>query len=509
MKNIKKVLAVLIALTVLFSLSVSVFAASITIEGGNADETYTAYKLFDATIGTAAAEGEDPPVSYTIAKTISDAENPVWTTIIGEATADSNGVYTAQGLTFTPSAGDANVYVVAATDSFDAAAFAAFLNNNKTTLGTGITSSGTTITVTEKGYYFVDTTLGSLCSLVTPETTQKLYEKNSIPTLTKEVQEDSDSTWGASAHGDMGQTMNFRLTVNTGTNSNAPTPASGSTPATLNGVDANYVITDTLPAGMTYTGDTFATTEGASKVSGVDSAASVAISGWTLGTDFWATYSEDVLTITLGAAKVASLGQNADIIITYGARIDTDAVVGGNGNVNTAYLEYQHQKTTNATTTVYTYEFSIEKVDKANNSTKLKDVEFVLKDASGNYFIASASNASVWQATENKIKTSTDGTITFTGLDAGTYTLTEVATNDGYNLLDTDVTVTIAADGTVSMSGAKSVSDGKIVIENAKGAVLPSTGGIGTTIFYVLGTILVFGCGIILVAKKRAKAMDK
>ena len=102
-----------------------------------------------------------------------------------------------------------------------------------------------------------------------------------------------------------------------------------------------------------------------------------------------------------------------------------------------------------------------------------------------------------------------DGTITFTGLDAGTYTLTEVATNDGYNLLDTDVTVTIAADGTVSMSGAKSVSDGKIVIENAKGAVLPSTGGIGTTIFYVLGTILVFGCGIILVAKKRAKAMDK
>ena len=159
----------------------------------------------------------------------------------------------------------------------------ALLGDNKASLGTGITGSGAEITVTEDGYYFVDTTLGALCSLYTNNTDQVLYEKNSIPTLTKEVQEDSSAeAWGASAQGDMGQTMNFRLTVNTGTNSNADQSA---TP--YNGVDADYVITDTLPAGMTY----------------MDNAA---IEGWTKGTDFTAAVSGDVLTITLKASKVSN-----------------------------------------------------------------------------------------------------------------------------------------------------------------------------------------------------------
>ncbi|MBQ6314180.1 MAG: isopeptide-forming domain-containing fimbrial protein [Mogibacterium sp.] len=471
MKKLSKVLVLVLSAIMVLAMSASVFAAggTITVENPATGETYTAYKIFDASVGTKPATGE-APVSYTITK----ADNPVWTAIIGD-TAAVEGVYTVQGLTFTPSASDANVYIVKALDTFDAAAFAAFLDGKKASLP--VAGTGTTITVTEDGYYFVDTTLGSLCALYTNNTEQKIYEKNSIPTLKKEVQEDSTSTWSATAQGDMGQTMNFRLTVNTGTNANAPgSPAS-------NGVDADYVITDTLPAGMTY----------------MDNAA---IEGWTKDTDFTVDYTGDVLTITLKAAKVATLGQNADVVITYGARIDSDAVVGGSGNVNKATMTYQHQTTEEVQTTVYTYKFEIEKVDKADNTIKLDGVEFVLKDANGKQYKASTDNSSIW-VDDNKVVTANGGKAEFVGLDAGTYTLTEVKTNDGYNLLDGDVTVTISDTGAVSMEGAKSVVDGKIVIENAQGTVLPGTGGIGTTIFYVLGSLLVVGCGIVLISRKR------
>ncbi len=466
----KKFLAIVLIAVMMMAMGTVAFAegGTITVEGAATGETYTAYKIFDASINAT----DTSKVSYTISKS-----SPVWSVVVGSATAE-NGVYTANGLTFTPTASDPTVFTVAATDTFNVVTFAKLLGDNKASLGTGITGSGAKITVTEDGYYFVDTTLGALCSLYTNNTDQVLYEKNSIPTLTKEVQEDSSEAWGASAQGDMGQTMNFRLTVNTGTNSNADQSA---TP--YNGVDADYVITDTLPAGMTY----------------MDNAA---IEGWTKGTDFTAAVSGDVLTITLKASKVSTLGQNADIVITYGARIDTDAVVAGDGNVNTAKLAYQQQETEEVTATVYTYKFEILKVDAADD-TPLAGVKFTLKNSEGKYFVASASNSSVWQDAENKLTTDSEGKIVCTGLDADTYTLTEVETLDGYNLLTDPVTVTIAADGTVSATGAGSVADGVITIENETGTILPSTGGIGTTIFYIVGSILVLGAAVILITRRR------
>ena len=518
MKNIKKILALFLMLTVVVGLSTVVRAVEVTVEGAKTDETYNAYKLFDATI-----DGEK--VSYTILKEVGEEENkttnPVWTAVVGSASADSKGVYTVNGLKFTPSAGDPNVFVVEQTDDFSAADLAAALNTilqaaeeGEKPLGEPITGNNKKITIPDDqlGYYFVDTTLGSLCSLVTPNAGQVLYEKNSVPTLKKEVREDSEDDpekqFGESANGDMGQTMQFKLTVNTGTNEQGAAISESDRPEP-SGVDDNYVITDTLPTGMTYTGDTFATTTGAQKVEGTDSTATVSISGWTLGTDLWVTYEGDVLTITLKADKVKALGQDTDIEILYGARIDSDAVVGGDGNTNTAVLRYKNQVTTEVEATVYTYKFEVLKVDAEDNETTLDGVKFTLKDSNGKYYVASTDNASIWQTEENAIATSDGGKITFTGLDAGTYTLTEVETKDGYNLLDGDVTVTISDTGEVSMDGAKSVEDGVITIENRAGVVLPSTGGIGTTVFYVVGALLLFVPAIILVSKKKTGTMDK
>lgn len=104
-----------------------------------------------------------------------------------------------------------------------------------------------------------------------------------------------------------------------------------------------------------------------------------------------------------------------------------------------------------------------------------------------------------------------DGTVTFKGLGAGTYTITETKTLPGYNTIDPiTFTLTFNKDGVFESDneavtvGTDNMLDTSIV--NQKGSLLPSTGGIGTTIFYVVGGVLVAGAGILLVTKKRMSA---
>jgi len=91
------------------------------------------------------------------------------------------------------------------------------------------------------------------------------------------------------------------------------------------------------------------------------------------------------------------------------------------------------------------------------------------------------------------------------GLAAGTYTLTEKSTSDGYNIMTTPITVTIDAEGNATIGTQENVAalDSIITVNNLSGTVLPSTGGIGTTIFYIVGAILVIGAGVVLVTRRR------
>ena len=117
--------------------------------------------------------------------------------------------------------------------------------------------------------------------------------------------------------------------------------------------------------------------------------------------------------------------------------------------------------------------------------------------------------------------TGSDGKITFTGLAAGEYTITELKTLDGYNLLTLPIKLTIAFDGTeiinkftytstgaVKVTESKATENGivKLKVENSKGTVLPSTGGIGTTIFYVVGSILVLAAAGLLIAGRKKES---
>jgi len=102
-----------------------------------------------------------------------------------------------------------------------------------------------------------------------------------------------------------------------------------------------------------------------------------------------------------------------------------------------------------------------------------------------------------------------DGTVTFTGLGAGEYTITETKTLPGYNTIEPiKFTLTFDAETKTFASNNDKVTVGEdnmldTSIVNQKGSLLPSTGGIGTTIFYIVGAVLVIGAGIILVTKKR------
>lgn len=358
------------------------------------------------------------------------------------------------------------------------------------------TADGETVTFSnlKLGYYLIDTSLGSLCSLDTTQPSVEIYEKNSTPTVTKAVKEDSSGNFGKDATIDIIDTIYYQLTVNTGTNSHG----------VGTGVDDNYVITDVLPTGIAYNTE------------------SVAIEGWDLGDDYTVDYSGQTLTITLLAGEgkaLSGLGQNVDVAITYNAKVTGTVELGHTkGNVNNVTLKYQKQESEDSAT-VYTYSIGgigegapFTKVDGKDNKP-LAGVKFVLMSGD-KYATFADGKLTDWNGTEDaeasQLTTDTNGRIYAYGLDAGTYTLKETATLPGYNLLADTITVVISEDGSVTYDyiGDSTGPASTITVENNSGTELPSTGGMGTTIFYTLGGVLVVGAAILLVTKKRVHDVE-
>ena len=492
MKQAKKLISILLVLCMALTLSVAAFAAetgSITLTGAKADAVYTAYKIFDLSYAQ-----QSSAYTYTINST--DAAYD----IVKNYADNKNEEGTNNGMTLTESTN--NDYVVTVDeDVFSAATFAAYLKANISSLGTGTqlvnSESGTaTASELELGYYFVDSTLGSLCALTSTDTDATITEKNEEPTIEKEVYEDSTTSWGATNDAAIGETVNFRATI---------TAKAGA---------ENYTMHDTMSNGLTF--DESSVTVTLNTVI-VDS------SNYTVKTS---DLSDDcTFEVEFAQNFCSTLSDNDAIVVTYNAKVNNGAVIADAGNPNTAKLSYGENSefsTEFSKTTTYVWNFNIFKhKDEPATANALANATFQLAaDETGNTIIklikTSATQNIFRVATEEEIEngtnifdsftTSSTGTIKISGLDEGTYYVVETVAPEGFNALTEPVMVIIDHEGNVKNSAdteAEALANKTVNVQNNTGTVLPETGGIGTTIFYIIGGLLAVGAVVLLVTKKR------
>ena len=352
-----------------------------------------------------------------------------------------------------------------------------------------VEASSATVTFTDLklGYYLVDTTLGTLCSLDTTDPDVTMEEKNEAPENVKTVQEDSTNQYGQSNDADIGDTVNFKSTI---------TAKEGA---------ENYVFHDTMSTGLTYTNVTGITWKGE-----------------TLDEKYYTVVTDglsDDCTFEVRFAKEFCdlLMSDDEIVISYTAVLNENAVVAGDGNINKSKLTYGDASKTKSTpdseTKTYTWDVDVYKYAQENEKKEpLAGAEFSLsKNSTGEsyinliklseteYRVAKAGEA----GTVNTITTGNTGKFTIKGLDADTYYLFETKAPAGYNRLSGPITITIGENGVVNKTGDQPGGVDEVDVLNQSGTELPSTGGIGTTIFYVMGSALALGALVLLVAKKR------
>lgn len=179
-------------------------------------------------------------------------------------------------------------------------------------------------------------------------------------------------------------------------------------------------------------------------------------------------------------------------------------------NENKTWVEYGDNNTHSNESNTITYTFSIPVFKYTGNNEPLEGVEFQLfTDATNEEapltFINSGSTYRYEKGANPTLKSDSQGKFTVSGLKAGTYWLKETKTLDGYNLLSKKVKIEIKDDGKIYVEDGATPSE-KVEVLNNHGSLLPSTGGMGTTLIYLIGGALVLGSGIVLVNKKRAKA---
>lgn len=482
MKHAKKFASLLLALVMVLSMSVTAFAdqegeltgGSITINDAVVGQTYKVYQiLYLESYSTDENGNATGAYAY--------KANGVWADWLKTQTAyvkiDAQGYVTwVEG---------------ASAADFAKAAQAHAKDTGIAPDADPVTATTTTVEFEELklGYYLVDTTLGTLCSLDTTNPNVVMEEKNEVPENVKTVEEDSTGEYGAKNDADIGQTVNFKSTI---------TAQAGA---------ENYVFHDKMSDGLTYTGVTGITLNGTPVAAANYTVTAPAADGDTFDVAFNQTFCD-------------SLKADDKIVISYSATVNENAVIGGNGNPNTSKLSYgdsSNTKTTpDSTTITYTWSFDILKYGNGDETKVLEDAKFVLLNNNKTKVAtivngkligwvdvpAAGTDGTITWPANTILTTNAQGKIDIDGLDADTYYLREVEAPKGYNKLTEDEEVKIQP---MASEDGKSLTLTSLTVKvnNQSGSELPSTGGMGTTIFYVVGSILLVGAAVLLITKKR------
>lgn len=463
MKSVKRISSLLLTLLMILTMSVTTFAAgttgSITIENPKADETYTAYKIFDVVYS-------DENYSYTIKDT-----NEWFHT-----------VQNYNGLKLTR-VKKTDQYIVEKTNAFNAFDFSSELKKavtGKSGETLKLENGKASVSGLELGYYFVTSLSGALCNLTTTDPNAKIFDKNDVPF------EKTENTYTAN----VGETVNYTIT--------------GKVPDTTGFTEYTYLITDTMSNGLTFNDDIVV------KVND-----QVVTDACEIGRNVEGNANKFTVSI-----PVENYSTGASIVVTYSATVNEQAIT--NIEKNQATLTYSNnptdredKKTTpSQEKVVYTSRILIDKYEEGSENKKLSGAVFVLyrlnptDNTRKQYFSCNPTTKKVtWvdditQATV--VTTGADGVASFEGLADGTYYLEETKAPAGYNPLEKPQQIVVTGSDTDTSKLTTTAQ-----VANSTGTLLPSTGGMGTTFFYVIGGIFVLASVVLLITRKRMEKVEK
>lgn len=496
MKLIKKIAAIMLSIMMVLGMASVVSAdgttetGTITIDNAINDQKYTIYKLLDL-------ESYDATNNLYSYKPAAEWETFFKTEGQGKAYVDINE----------------NGYVTWKTGETDdkaaelaqkALAYAKGGINNITTK-TEVTASGTTVTFDNLslGYYLVDSSLGSLCSLNTTNPTVTIKEKNGEPTVEKKIDIGTEGNEKLVEKNsvNLGDTVLFKTTINVKPGAE------------------KYILHDQMNSNLEKLSILHIYDNKNDNYKYVDKDnieivySTVIADGCTFEIKFLDKFYQD-------RAEFIDKGELTTITVQYAAAVKSEAPI-KTAMENKTWLTYgeNNTKSNESVTNTYTFEIPVFKYtgsDKALEGAKFSlysDADctdankinlFKVVDKAETYrkFIA-GEDSDAKKVTE--ITTNTSGRFDITGLKAGTYYLKEIEAPKGYNKLKDPVTVVISEDGTITVGEDTTTSVDEVKVLNNTGTILPTTGGNGTSLIYFLGAVLALVSGVVLITKQRMK----
>ena len=566
MKLFKKMMALVIAMVMVLSMSMAVFAAdgdtpaatttkTITINNGKAGHTYTLYQIFTGKVDgqelTDIQWGSHAPAAMKTTYATAAAA--------AKAIAEQNDARAwAQSQTFT--GGTANAVTTDGEVKFEGLEEGYYVvidTNGNTTPVEGDFSSAIIVKVVE------NVTMDLKGSI--PSSEKKVADVNDSEKVQPALADVADADWKDSADYDIGDMVPFKLKATTADN----VAAYKKYHITFQDKQSAG-LDDPTSYTITVLGKTFTlAADGTADPQTTDNGTKITVSNATPETGYTFAIKVEFEPAPVGDAAAATYlnaeCNSKDIIVKYEAELNESAVIGAEGNPNDSHITYSNNpededgsdegKTPEDTVIVFTYKTTVDKVDE--NGAALKGADFALYKEVPQATTGAQSGQAIkadWDtAVKNAAAALADakyyviagqkGTVTadttqfsFNGIDDGTYVLVETAVPTGYNAwtakeftvsathTDGDEPALSTLTGTDPFAGADSwtgevkmekkngteytTASGEMYaeIENKSGAELPSTGGIGTTIFYVLGAILVLGGTVVLVTRRRMAA---
>lgn len=488
MKLIKKIAAIMFAFMMVFSLSTNVKAddtsgdsktttGTITIENSNAGQTYKLYRI----LNLESYNKTDKAYSYKLSTN--------WPNFITDDDGAKDYLQETNGyVTWKVEDNDTTKasFIKLALKYADSKGIAAdYTLENNTNSAKNLTQD------LPLGYYLVSSTTGTLCNLTTTNPIQKITDKNTVPTVEKEIMIDATNRANTNS-ANIGDTVNFHTVITVGRG------------------PKSYVLHDKMDPGLNFEGNIMIN---ANKTP--HPTPSGETPSYTLvkdpgdGCAFHLVFNQKYLD---------KIDNTYTIDVLYSAKVTAEAPI-KKGIVNDTWLTYGDStySTTHSKTNTFTFNMPVLKyTGDIANPKKLAGAKFTLyadnkcenaieliKDGTQENYRKFINDEDNNANKTSEITTTGSGEFTISGLKEGTYYLKEIEAPKGYNKLTNSLVVVINKDGKITVNGTAS---DKVEVLNESGQLLPSTGGMGTTLIYLIGGALVLGSGIVLANKKRAKA---